>query len=105
MRALRRYLNKRPSDTRQRPQTLAIHLKRDSPTSKVEGYVGWTGMASSSSLAHFNADAGENAFETVEIDPQYAQGLGFAEGDVVRLFFLEEDVPYLAVAGRDWSIV
>lgn len=78
------------SDTRQRPQTLAIHLRRDSQASKVEAYVGWTGMASSSSLARFNVDARENAFETIEIDPQYAQGLGFAEGDIVRLLLLEE---------------
>ena len=45
-------------------------------------------MASSSSLAHFNADARESAFETIEIDPQFAQGLGFAEGDIARLLFL-----------------
>lgn len=51
---------------------------------KPEAYVGWTGMASASSLAHFNAaDAAERGLETVEIDPQYAEGLGFALGDVV----------------------
>ena len=42
-------------------------------------------MASASSLAHFNSgDGGERGMETVEIDPQYAEGLGFALGDVVR---------------------
>ena len=56
-------------------------------------------MASSSSLAHFNADARENAFETIEIDPQYAQGLGFAEGDIVRLLLLREKLSHL-VSGR-----
>ena len=55
---------------------------------KPEAYVGWTGLASSSSLAHFNSgDAGERGLETVEIDPQYAEGLGFAQGDVVCLHF------------------
>ncbi|KAG1724710.1 uncharacterized protein EDB91DRAFT_1170324 [Suillus paluster] len=62
-----------------RPQTLAVHLK---PTD-VEGrevYVGWTGMASASSLASFNSTAGERGIETLEIDPQYTAGLGFKEG-------------------------
>lgn len=62
-------------------------------------------MASSSSLAHFNVDARENAFETVEIDPQYAQGLGFAEGDIVRLLSLSKSCLISSPAGRDWSIV
>jgi peroxin-1 len=46
-------------------------------------------MASASSLAHFNTAAsselGDVGFETVEIDPQYAQGLGFSQGDIVRI--------------------
>ncbi|KAN0080194.1 P-loop containing nucleoside triphosphate hydrolase protein [Tylopilus felleus] len=86
-----------------RPQSLAIHLKRDSQASKVEAYVGWTGMASSSSLAHFNVDVRENASETIEIDPQYAQGLGFAQGDIVRLLLLEDRV-FSSPIGRDWSV-
>lgn len=90
--------------TQQRPQSLAIHLKRDSQASKVEAYVGWTGMASSSSLAHFNVDVRENASETIEIDPQYAQGLGFAQGDIVRLLLLEDRV-FSSPIGRDWSVV
>ena len=41
-------------------------------------------MASASSLAHLNAaHSGERGLETVEIDPQFAQGLGFAQEDVV----------------------
>ena len=40
-------------------------------------------MASASSLAHFNSELGERGLETLEIDPQYAQGLGLALGDVV----------------------
>ena len=42
-------------------------------------------MVSASSLAHFQAGSGaDKGMETVEIDPQLAQGLGFAEGDIVR---------------------
>ncbi|KAG9310908.1 P-loop containing nucleoside triphosphate hydrolase protein [Chiua virens] len=93
-----------------RPQSLAIHLNRDSQPSKIEAYVGWTGMASSSSLAHFNADARDNAFETIEIDPQYAQGLGFAEGDIVEVGLLY-DLPFATSVGTepltpdDWEII
>jgi peroxin-1 len=39
-------------------------------------------MASASSLARFNLS--DTSLETIEIDPQYAQALGFAHGDVVR---------------------
>jgi peroxin-1 len=46
-------------------------------------------MASASSLAHFNvSDSGDRGYETIEIDPQYAQGLGFAQGDLVRTVVL-----------------
>ena len=38
-------------------------------------------MVSASSLAHFNSP--DSPLETVEIDPQYAEGLGFHKGDVV----------------------
>ena len=53
-------------------------------------YVGWTGMASSSSLARFKGagNVGE-VMETVEIDPQFASGLGLHLGDVVSLSFLQ----------------
>ena len=40
-------------------------------------------MVSASSLAHFNSTSSDNTLETVEIDPQYAEGLGFKKGDVV----------------------
>ena len=44
-------------------------------------------MASASSLAYLNAgQLGERNFETLEIDPQYAQGLGLVQGDLVREF-------------------
>lgn len=42
-------------------------------------------MASASSLAQFNAaQSKEVGFETVEIDPQFCQGLGLLQGDIVR---------------------
>ena len=40
-------------------------------------------MVSASSLAHFNSISSDNSLETVEIDPQYADGLGFKKADVV----------------------
>lgn len=40
-------------------------------------------MVSASSLAHFNSTSSDSPLETVEIDPQYAEGLGFKKGDVV----------------------
>jgi peroxin-1 len=71
-------------ERRVRPQSLAVHLLLQSSASrneKLETYVGWTGMASSSSLAHFRS--GADGMETVEIDPQYATALGFSENDIV----------------------
>lgn len=52
---------------------------------KLEAYVGWTGMASASSLARFNSSGagGEKSLETIEMDPQFAQGLGLTAGDLV----------------------
>lgn len=76
-----------------RPQGLAVHLSLveragERLSAKAEAYVGWTGMASASSLAQFNASqSGSIGLETIEIDPQYAQGLGLAQGDVVRLYW------------------
>ncbi len=69
---------------------------------KKEAYVGWTGMASASSLANINSVDGDS-LGTIEIDPQYAQALGFLQGDLVRalrllLFLLQLKFP----TGRDW---
>jgi len=55
------------------------------PEKNIEAFVGWTGMASASSLAHFSSPSStEKGIETLEIDPQFAQGLGFGPGDIVR---------------------
>ncbi len=79
------------SDAKARPG-----ISNGAPTKK-EAYVGWTGMASASSLARFNASSasGEIGLETVEIDPQFAGGLGFSEGDIVCEF----TISYLLVYG------
>ncbi|KAH7908843.1 P-loop containing nucleoside triphosphate hydrolase protein [Hygrophoropsis aurantiaca] len=87
-----------------RPQSLAVHLKLNE---SVEAYVGWTGMASASSLAHFNSS---NTEETVEIDPQYAQNLGFNHGDLVEIGLLHDlgfasSVGTEPVTADDWEII
>ncbi|KAI6043399.1 P-loop containing nucleoside triphosphate hydrolase protein [Pisolithus marmoratus] len=87
-----------------RPQSLAVHLRGD----RAEAYVGWTGMPSASSLAHFNS--AREAHETVEIDPQFATSLGFNQGDVVEIGLLH-DLPYASsvatepITPDDWDIV
>ncbi|KII85002.1 hypothetical protein PLICRDRAFT_350537 [Plicaturopsis crispa FD-325 SS-3] len=101
-----------------RPQGLAVHLIRVPPHNssartadarKVEAYVGWTGMAASSSLAHLSR-ASENALETVEMDPQYAQALGLVMGDVVEIGLLHDlgiarGVGAEPVSTDDWEII
>jgi hypothetical protein len=51
-------------------------------------------MASASSLAHFNSGDTERVLETIEIDPQYATGLGLGQGDIVcRNFVVISKIP------------
>lgn len=102
-----------------RPQGLAVHLTLVSAqkqagrvgTEKIDAYVGWTGMASASSLAHFNStDASDRGLETIEIDPQYAEALGFALGDVVEIGLLHDlgyaqSVAAEPVTPDDWEII
>ncbi|KAI0819707.1 AAA-domain-containing protein [Trametes gibbosa] len=101
-----------------RPQSLAVHLTLVSGTKnaprdnqKREAYVGWTGMASASSLAQFNSgEAGDKGLETIEIDPQFAEGLGFALGDVVEIGLLYDlgyakSVATEPVTSDDWEIL
>ncbi|KAI0070853.1 AAA-domain-containing protein [Panus rudis PR-1116 ss-1] len=112
-----------------RPQGLAVHLtlvtprktssrsgstSKDGPgTIQGEAYVGWTGMASASSLAHFssaNGNGGDKGLETVEIDPQFAGGLAFAEGDVVEIGLLHDlgyanSVATEPLTPDDWEII
>ena len=74
----------------QRPQRLGVHLKpvqSHSDSLKDGILLGWTGLASSSSLSNFSRSANSSSLpnETVELDPQLALvlGAGFREGDVV----------------------
>lgn len=108
--------------------TLVSEDSKKSKEERVEVYVGWTGMASASSLAQFNAGQnGERGFETIEIDPQYAQSLGLNLNDIVcsissnqqctRLIYhkveigLLHDVPPAKFVGTepvtsdDWEII
>ncbi|KAG7449775.1 AAA-domain-containing protein [Guyanagaster necrorhizus] len=97
-----------------RPQGLAIHLslvpsENRPERGKKEAYVGWTGMASASSLASINSVNGDS-LGTIEIDPQYAQALGFLQGDLVEIGLLH-DLPYAKSVGTepvtadDWEII
>ncbi|KAH9840780.1 AAA-domain-containing protein [Rhodofomes roseus] len=103
-----------------RPQGLAVHLTWvprdsqdgvDSAKRKLEAYVGWTGMASASSLAHFNsAGSSDKSLETIEMDPQFAQGLGFVAGDIVEIGLLHDlglakSVATEPVTSDDWEII
>ncbi|ESK93670.1 likely peroxisomal biogenesis aaa atpase pex1 [Moniliophthora roreri MCA 2997] len=99
-----------------RPQSLAVHLTlvpSSSKSSRIEAYVGWTGMASASSLAQFNSTstgAGEKGLETIEIDPQHAQGLGFSQGDTVEIglvydMAVAKSVGTEPLTSDDWEII
>jgi len=68
-------------------------------------------MASASSLAHFNlSDSGERGLETVEMDPQYAQGLGLTSGDVVEIGILydlplAQSIAAEPLSSDDWEML
>ncbi|CAL1715282.1 unnamed protein product [Somion occarium] len=71
-------------------------------------------MASASSLAHFNSASrgagGERGLETIEIDPQFAEGLEFREGDVVEIGLLHDlgyatSVATEPLTSDDWEIL
>jgi len=101
-----------------RPQAVAVHLMKPGILGKpaVEGYVGWTGMASASSLAQLQSQTSSrnrdnsSSLETVEIDPQFASALGFAQGDVVEIGLLH-DLPVATsiatepLSADDWEIL
>jgi len=100
-----------------RPQNLAVHLtlvsnrKPDGEHGRLEVYVGWTGMASASSLAYFNSgDSSDRGLETIEIDPQYAEGLGLIMGDIVEIGLLQDlsfakSVATEPITSDDWEII
>lgn len=68
--------------------------------------MGWTGMASASSLANFGgggSGGGEKGLETIEIDPQFANGLGFNQGDIVGPLLLAPSHTPINPANRSRS--
>jgi peroxin-1 len=94
-----------------RPQSLAVHLTNTSNPSRNSAYVGWSGLASASSLAQFSAsNSSGSTNETIEIDPQYAQALGFNQGDVLEIGLIY-DLPVAITVGTepigadDWEII
>ncbi|KAF8531614.1 P-loop containing nucleoside triphosphate hydrolase protein [Gautieria morchelliformis] len=96
---------------RVRPQSLAVHLISTASQPPKSAYVGWTGMASSSSLAQFqNGIRAGDALETVEIDPQVASSLGFTEGSTLEIGLLHDlevatSVNTEPVSPDDWEIL
>ncbi|KAF7315231.1 putative peroxisomal biogenesis AAA ATPase pex1 [Mycena indigotica] len=90
-----------------RPQHLAVHLTLEN-AARTEVFVGWTGMASASSLAQFNSS--DPGLETVEIDPQYASSLGLKQNDTVEIG-LVHDLPLATsvatepLTADDWEII
>lgn len=101
----------------QRPQTLAVHLLKPggSGVAAKEAYVGWTGMASASSLAQLQSQTtrgkdSSGSLETVEIDPQFASALGFQQGDVVEIGLLHDlsiaqSISTEPLTADDWEIL
>ncbi|KAF8331356.1 P-loop containing nucleoside triphosphate hydrolase protein [Cantharellus anzutake] len=97
-----------------RPQSLAIHLLKPGPSKSDSrwAYVGWSGLVSSSSLAQFSQAKSrqDGSLESVEIDPQFAAALGFAEGDVAEIGLLY-DLPVAKsisaepLTADDWEIL
>jgi hypothetical protein len=70
-------------------------------------------MASASSLAHFKSADAEKGLETIEMDPQYAVGLGLTQGDIVRDLFVSAvelcltariRLYYKLPSGRNWTV-
>ncbi|VDC01539.1 unnamed protein product [Peniophora sp. CBMAI 1063] len=95
-----------------RPQHVAVVLSKVGQTPKKDIYVGWTGMMAASSVARFSGSSsgGTGDTETVEIDPQFASGLGLSQGDVVEVG-LAYDLPHARMVttepltADDWEIL
>ncbi|EJT96675.1 AAA-domain-containing protein [Dacryopinax primogenitus] len=99
---------------RVRPQSLAVHLTPVLPSGTLGKsiYVGWTGLASSSSLAQWHTRGGgaEGPLETVEIDAGFATSLELRESQVVEIGLLH-DLPIAKsviaepLTADDWEIL
>ncbi|KAF8706842.1 AAA protein, partial [Rhizoctonia solani] len=93
-----------------RPQRLAVHIAL--PGSSEGVYVGWTGMASASSLSKWQhgAQAAAEALDTIEIDPQVAQSYGFKDGATVEIGLVHNlpmatNVETEPLSADDWEIL
>ncbi|KAI0310136.1 P-loop containing nucleoside triphosphate hydrolase protein [Amylostereum chailletii] len=99
-----------------RPQQVGVVLSKPGSQGsfRQDIYVGWTGMVAASSVARFTGGTqqrgGELEMETVEIDPQFASGLGFLQGDIVEIGLLH-DLPRAKMieaeplTADDWEII
>ncbi|WRT67611.1 uncharacterized protein IL334_004583 [Kwoniella shivajii] len=93
-----------------RPQSLILHLLPLSPSSSSSrqpkpAYLGWSGLAASSSLSQ----AG-NGLESIEIDPEVALSLGWTEGTLVEISVIHNPTKALSVSvtpltSDDWEIL
>ncbi|KAL5638488.1 hypothetical protein ACGC1H_005240 [Rhizoctonia solani] len=93
-----------------RPQRLAVHIAL--PGSSQGVYVGWTGMASASSLSKWQhgAQAAAEALDTIEIDPQIAQSYGLKDGATVEIGLVHNlpvatNVETEPLSADDWEIL
>ncbi|CEL56526.1 Peroxisome biosynthesis protein PAS1 OS=Komagataella pastoris GN=PEX1 PE=3 SV=1 [Rhizoctonia solani AG-1 IB] len=93
-----------------RPQRLAVHIALPGASKGV--YVGWTGMASASSLSKWQhgAQAAAEALDTIEIDPQVAQSYGFKDGATVEIGLVHNlpiatNVETEPLSADDWEIL
>ncbi|OZJ02749.1 hypothetical protein BZG36_03349 [Bifiguratus adelaidae] len=97
------------------PQNITLELTWTprSSSSPQKAYVGWTGAASSgkSSGSLPNPSAQSRSEDTIEIDPQFAQGLGLADGAKVQIAF-PKPIPGIAssihvepFSADDWEIM
>ncbi|KAI9631847.1 putative peroxisome biosynthesis protein PAS1 [Dioszegia hungarica] len=94
-----------------RPQGLILHLTPlISPSSSSRparaAYLGWSGLAAASSLASI----GGGEAETVEVDPEVAIALGWAEGTIVEISIIHNPVRAKSVSvtpltSDDWEIL
>ncbi|ORY27869.1 P-loop containing nucleoside triphosphate hydrolase protein [Naematelia encephala] len=101
-----------------RPQGIILHLSPlVSPSSSSSrppqaAYLGWSGLAAASSLAGVGlvgSSRGEG-LETVEVDPEVAMGLGWAEGTVLDISVIHNPIKAKSVSvtpltSDDWEIL
>ncbi|KAG8685892.1 Peroxisome biosynthesis protein pex1, partial [Ceratobasidium sp. 395] len=108
--AAKQVLKKPRIHSAKRPQRLAVHVSL--PGSSEGTYLGWTGMASASSLSKWQhgAQAAAEALDTIEIDPQVAQSYGFKDGVTVEIGLVHNlpiatNVETVPLSSDDWEIL